>query len=67
MFLTEEEIQSLTGKFKPSAQIRWLRLQQMAFVVGGDGKPKVLRQLIMARLGINERERPEPELRLRQS
>lgn len=64
MFLTAEEIHALTGKVKPSAQIRWLRHQQMAFAVGGDGKPKVLRQLVLTRLGVNERERPEPQLRL---
>lgn len=51
MFLTKDEVTELTGYQKPSAQIRWLQAQQFGFVVGGDGVPKVLRQVVLSRLG----------------
>ena len=64
MFLTKEELISLSGKQKPCAQIRWLRAENIPHIVGGDGKPKVLRDLLVARLGGNTQTRTEPKLRL---
>lgn len=64
MFLTEEELQALSGKQKPCAQIRWMKRECIPHIVGGDGKPKVLRDLVVARLGGNTQTRPEPKLRL---
>lgn len=64
MFLTESELQTLSGKVKPSAQMRWLKAEKIAYITGGDGKPKVLRDLVVARLGGTGQTRPEPQLRL---
>ena len=64
MFLTEAELQTLSGKVKPSAQVRWLKAEKIAHIIGGDGKPKVLRDLVVARLGGGAQTRPEPQLRL---
>lgn len=42
MFLTPDEIQELTGKIKPAAQIRALRAMGIHHHVRPDGKPVVL-------------------------
>ena len=39
MFLSPEEIQRLTGKKRPSAQIRWLRARRYKIDVNGLGEP----------------------------
>ncbi|MBV4452718.1 MULTISPECIES: DUF4224 domain-containing protein [Pseudomonas] len=65
MFLTKDEVTELTGYQKPSAQIRWLQAQQFGFVVGGDGVPKVLRQVVLSRLGDQTAQKKSPELRLK--
>ena len=67
MLLTPEEVADLTGYRKPSAQIHWLEAQQIPYLVGGDGRPKVLRSLLIERLGgplIQPSRRQEPQLRL---
>lgn len=64
MFLTPEEVADLTGYQKPSAQIRWLRAEQFGFVVGGDGQAKVLREVVLSRLGQGKTKKAEPRLRL---
>lgn len=51
MFLSDSELRELTGYQKPSAQMRWLKAQDIVFLIGGDGLPKVLRSVIIARLG----------------
>jgi hypothetical protein len=51
VFLTDAELAELTGLKRPSAQIRWLRDQKWPHVPGGDGKPKVLRAVVMAKMG----------------
>jgi len=65
MFLNKEEVAELTGYQKPSAQSRWLQAQQFCFVVGGDGIPKVLRQVVISRLGGSTAQKKSPELRLK--
>ncbi|ONH52824.1 protein of unknown function [Pseudomonas cedrina] len=65
MFLTRDEVAELTGYQKPSAQIRWLEAQQFGFIVGGDGVPKVLRQVVISRLGGQATQKRSPELRLK--
>lgn len=50
-FLTAAELQTLTGKERPSAQVRWLRLNGYPHDVGGDGKIKVLASFVESRLG----------------
>lgn len=64
MFLTKEEVAALTGYTKPYAQIRWLDAERFGYVVGGDGQPKVLREVVLARLGAQQKKGREPELRL---
>ena len=67
MFLTPSEVAGLTGYTKKSAQLRWLTAERFAFVVGGDGEPKVLRAAVTARLGGKESgtgSRREPVMRL---
>lgn len=61
MLLTPQELAELTGYQKPSAQMRWLTAQRIPYLVGGDGKPKVLRDPLIERLGgkrppVNKRE-----------
>jgi hypothetical protein len=41
MFLTSQEVQRLTGYFRPSAQIRWLRRNGWRFSVNGLKEPVV--------------------------
>ncbi len=66
MLLTLQELEELTGYQKPSAQMRWLEAQRIPFLVGGDGRPKVLRAPLVARLGGSPSSlgKPEPKLRL---
>ena len=64
MFLTPKEVADLTGYQKPSAQIRWLTAEKFGFVVGGDGHPKVLRDVVLSRLGAVRSSRKEPQLML---
>ncbi len=63
MFLTAEEVSDLSGYKKPEAQIKWLTAERYGFAVGGDGQPKVLRQVVIGRLG-GIQSRKGPELRL---
>lgn len=42
MFLTPEQLAELTGKRRPSAQIRWLEQNDWQHTVGIDGYPSVL-------------------------
>jgi len=64
IFLTEEELRAVSGKQKPSAQLRWLIAEKVPHMVGGDGKPKVLREKMLERLTGEQHTRPEPKLRL---
>lgn len=64
MFLTPQEVADLTGYQKPSAQIRWLDGERFGYVIGGDGQPKVLRDVVLSRLGSVKSSKKEPRLRL---
>ena len=64
MFLTSEEVSDLTGRIRASAQIRWLDEHQFGYVTGADGRPKVLREVVLARLGLSQPTKREPRLRL---
>lgn len=67
MLLTPQELTDLTGYQKPSAQMRWLTVQAIPFLVGGDGRPKVLRDVLTARLSTSPTsavKKREPQLRL---
>lgn len=52
MFLTGNELLELTGRSRPSAQIRWLRQNGFEVLQRADGRPLVLRSAIAARMGI---------------
>lgn len=63
VFLSPEDLSELTGRQTAPAQIRWLREQRIPFLIGADGKPKVLRSTILAMLG-GVGQTVEPRLRL---
>ncbi len=63
--LNIEKLEQLSGHSKPSAQARWLKSNGFPFVIGGDGRPKVLRQVVEQRLGARSvAQKPEPKLML---
>jgi len=64
MFLTEEEVAELTGYKRARDQVRWLERERFGFVIDGNGRPKVLREVVLARLGSVSSKRKEPQLRL---
>ncbi|MBA1179585.1 DUF4224 domain-containing protein [Pseudomonas psychrotolerans] len=64
MFLTEEEVSELTGYKRARDQVRWLERERFGFVIDGNGRPKVLREVVLARLGSVSSKRKEPQLRL---
>ena len=65
MFLSQDEVAELTGYTRPSAQIKWLKEQGFGYVVGGDGVPKVLREVVLSRLSASgNKQKREPRLRL---
>ncbi|MCY1302423.1 hypothetical protein D9M69_556560 [compost metagenome] len=64
MFLTSDEVAGLTGRTRASAQIRWLDEHLFGYVIGADGRPKVLRELVLSRLGSTQQQKKEPRLRL---
>ena len=62
MFMTPDEVADMTGYLRPKDQVRWLQDEKFGYVIGADGKPKVLRQVVLARLG-GHAEKKGPELR----
>lgn len=65
LFLTKQELAELSDKRKADAQIRWLQNRKIPFEVSGAGQPKVLRAVVIARLGGSPHTLPpEPKLRL---
>ncbi|MCP4285368.1 MAG: DUF4224 domain-containing protein [Gammaproteobacteria bacterium] len=65
LFLSPKEVEELTGYTTPSKQSEWLLESKYLHEVGADGKPKVLRAHLMARLGgMVEPVAREPRLRL---
>lgn len=64
MFLTSDEVADLTGRIRASAQIRWLDEHRFGYVIGADGRPKVLREVVLSRLGLSQQPKKEPRLRL---
>lgn len=50
LFLSESDIERLTGKKRPSAQIRWLRHHGWRFEVNGLAKPIVASAEMMIRM-----------------
>ena len=64
MFLTPDELATLTGRKRASSQIRWLAQAGIRHVLAADGRPRVLRaEVERAMLGGAARQ-PEPRLRI---
>jgi len=63
MFLTDKEIAELTGYKKPAYQVRWLQQNHWPLEVSADGNPKVLRSVVLARMGDSGKVSNEPALR----
>ncbi|HNV88899.1 MAG TPA: DUF4224 domain-containing protein [Methylotenera sp.] len=53
LFLSSEELKSLTDRKVAKAQINWLKKQSYPFEISASGKPKVLRSLVIDRLSNN--------------
>lgn len=51
MFLSQQEIQDLTGYKVQKKQIQWLRENGIKFLVGCDGKPRVMESHLEAIIG----------------
>jgi len=58
VFLTQAELAELTGREKPSAQIRELERQGIAHVVNAAGRPVVTWAAVNARMGTGRDEPP---------
>lgn len=52
-FLTQDELQYLTGRERPSAQIRWLRANGFEVLRRADGMPIVLRESLVAKMNVS--------------
>jgi len=50
MFLTKDEVVDLTGHERPAIQARWLRTNSIAFILGGDGHPKIPKQSLLEKV-----------------
>lgn len=50
LFLSSDELISLTDRKASKAQIDWLKKQSYPFEISAAGKPKVLRSLVINRL-----------------
>ena len=63
MFLTPSDLIELTGRTRASAQVRWLAAQGLRFVLGADGRPRVLRAEVEGRM-LSKRPAREPRVRV---
>lgn len=59
MFISQQDVAALAGHSRPAIQARWLRANSIPFIIGGDGRPKVVRQTLLSRL---DPVQPDPEL-----
>ncbi len=50
LFLSAEELKSLTDRKVAKSQINWLKKQAYPFEISAAGRPKVLRSLVIDRL-----------------
>jgi Domain of unknown function (DUF4224) len=54
MFLTDTDLQQLTGFIQPSKQIGWLQREDIKFRVAADGHPRVLREHLFKLMGVTD-------------
>lgn len=68
LVLNLDDLIDLTGYSRPSAQMRWLSDNRICFLVGGDGLPKVLFEVIRERFESTHtntvQRKRQPEIRL---
>ena len=64
MFLTPDELRELTGLRRPSSICQWLDNEGIRYIVGRDKWPRVLRSVILVRLGNVTQSSNEPRLHL---
>jgi hypothetical protein len=65
LFLTPRELRELTGRAHSHLQADWLRGHAWPFELDADARPRVLRAVLLARLGGLPNNAPsEPQLRL---
>lgn len=60
MFLKPNDIAELTGRKRTALQARWLVEHGFRFMVGADGKPKVLIGEVDFHMNHAKTERPQP-------
>lgn len=61
MFLSDSEVQNLTGKQRYHAQRKALALMGVQFRVRPDGRPMVVRSHVDGTIGASARKTPEPD------
>lgn len=59
MFLTDDELQFLTGAARSAGQIAWLRSRGWRFELDRDGRPRVARAYMERRM-VGDSSAPEP-------
>ncbi len=64
LFLSADEVSDLTGYKLPAKQAEWLAERRYLHELDANGRPKVLRSHLLARLGGTDLSEPEPQLRL---
>jgi len=60
LFLKPNDIAELTGRKRSALQVRWLAENGFRFVIGADGRPKVLIGEVDFHLNHAKTERPQP-------
>lgn len=63
MFMDDAELAAFTGYEKAKKQIDWLKINRIPHLIGGDGKPKVVRDTVLAILGPSKSTPKGPQLR----
>lgn len=63
MFMNDDELADLTGFTRHTKQIDWLKVNRIPHLIGGDGKPKVVRDTVLALLGPAKHVPKGPQLR----
>ncbi|MDD3576512.1 DUF4224 domain-containing protein [Halothiobacillus sp.] len=63
LFLSEDELCELSGYQSRQYQAKWLRENLWPFEIDKDGRPKVLRATVLARLGAEMQTNKQPKLR----
>jgi hypothetical protein len=48
VFLSSVDLRELTGYVRPSAQARWLTDNGLPFYLDAQGRPKVMREMLLA-------------------